>query len=373
MRILIATGLYPPEIGGPATYAHMLETNLPAQGFAVTVIPFGWVRHYPKIVRHAVYAWKLWKESKQFDVIYALDPTSVGVAAALVAKLRKKTFLIRLGGDYAWEQGRVRFGLTETLDAYLENMKKAPLQVRFLARVQTFVCSRAEKVVVPSQYLKTVVERWDIPSEHIVVIHSALYPLSVDKTKDQLKKQLEYTFPTIVSAGRMVPWKGFSALLEVIAELHKGYPNISLVLVGDGEERGMLEKKAMSLGIQKQVRFAGSVTKDTLGAIIKASDVFVLNTAYEGLSHQLLEVMDIGVPIVTTDAGGNTELIIDGVNGSLVTFDDKEALVEAIRLILDHPDTQQRMIQSARLRSKDFSKEKVLNELVGLLENIHQN
>lgn len=369
MKILIATGLYPPEIGGPATYAHMLETNLTARGFAVTVIPFGWVRHYPKVVRHAVYAWKLWTEAGHYDVVYALDPTSVGVAAALVAKLRRKPFLIRLGGDYAWEQGRVRFGLTNTLDEYVAAMKTAPLPVRFLARVQTYVCKRASTIIVPSHYLKTVVERWGIPANDIQVIYSALYPLQVEQPRDELRSQLSYTTPTIVSSGRLVPWKGFPMLLEVVAVLKEKYPELSLIVVGDGEERDILEKQAITLGIADAVRFTGPISKDALGATIKAADVFVLNTAYEGLSHQLLEVMDIGVPIVTTTAGGNTELITDGVNGSLVAFNDKEALVDAVRLILEHPDTQQRMIQAARLRSKDFSKERVLDEVVQLLKN----
>lgn len=367
MKILIATGLYPPEIGGPATYAHMLETNLPARGFEVTVIPFGWVRHYPKVARHAVYAWKLWTEAKRYDVVYALDPTSVGVAAALVAKLRRKPFLIRLGGDYAWEQGRVRFGLTNTLDEYIETMSEAPIQVRLLARVQTYVCSRAKTVVVPSQYLKKVVEQWGIESKNIRVIYSALYPLQVEQPRDELRSQLSYTTPTIVSSGRLVPWKGFSLLLEVVVALKEKYPELSLIIVGDGEEQEKLEKKAAVLGITDSVRFTGPISKAALGATIKAADVFVLNTAYEGLSHQLLEVMDIGVPIVTTTAGGNTELITNGVNGSLVAFNDKEALVDAIRLILEHADTQQRMIQAARLRSKDFSKERVLDEVVQLL------
>lgn len=369
MKILIATGLYPPEIGGPATYAHMLETNLPARGFEVTVIPFGWVRHYPKVVRHVVYTWKLWAEAKQCDVVYALDPTSVGVAAALVAKLRKKPFLIRLGGDYAWEQGRVRFGLTTTLDEYVDVMSKAPIAVRFLARVQTFVCTRARKIVVPSHYLKTVVERWGIASENIQVIYSALYPLNVEQSRDELRSQLSYTFPAIVSSGRLVPWKGFSVLLEVVAVLREKYPELSLIIVGSGEERQSLEEKAASLGISESVRFTGPISKEALGATIKAADVFVLNTAYEGLSHQLLEVMDIGVPIVTTTAGGNTELITDGINGTLVKFNDKEALVDAVRLILEHPDTQQRMIQAARLRSKDFSKERALDEVAQLLKD----
>ena len=109
-KILIATGLYPPDIGGPATYVCMLEKELPAHGIECVTVPFTHVRHLPKIVRHVVYFWKLVKEARAMDAVYAQDPVSVGVPALLVSFIFRKPFLIRLGGDYAWEQGQQRFG-----------------------------------------------------------------------------------------------------------------------------------------------------------------------------------------------------------------------------------------------------------------------
>ena len=370
MKVVIATGLYPPEIGGPATYAQLLETKLPARGFEITIVPFGWVRHYPKGIRHIVYAWKLFREATQADVIYALDSASVGLPAVFVSRLKRKPLLIRLGGDYAWEQGRVRFGYKKTLDEYIENMQEAPLFMRALARLQTYVCNRAHTVIVPSKYLKSIVTKWGINPEDIKVIYSALYPIDVSGTKEELRAQLSYTHPTIVSAGRLVPWKGFSALIEAIATLREKYPEITLVIAGDGEDKKALEKKVQELGVVNNVRLVGSISKDALGASIKGADVFVLNTAYEGLSHQLIEVMDIGTPIVTTPAGGNTELITNNIHGLLVPFNDVSALTEAISHIIEHPDTQLRLTQSARGRSKDFGEVNTLNAIEELLQSL---
>ncbi len=371
MKVALATGLYPPEIGGPATYAIMLESELPSRGVEVVTVPFGWVRHYPKVVRHFVFAWKLWKESKSADVIYALDSISVGLPALCVAKLLKKPFLIRLGGDYAWEQGRTRFGLKVTLDEYIAHMENAPWVVRQFAKLQTFVVSRAVQVIVPSQYLKSVVSKWGIPEENIKMIYSALYPLEVSGDKDTLRSQLSYSQPTIVSAARLVPWKGFRVLIDVVARLRKKYPHISLVIIGDGEERSVLEAQVAKYQLGSCVRFTGRISKEALGASIKAADVFVLNTAYEGLSHQLIEVMDLGVPIVTTKSGGNPELITDGVNGYLIDFNHSGQLEEAIVRVLNHPESRERMTQSARLRSKDFQKQIVVEEIATVLKNIH--
>lgn len=371
MNVTIATGLYPPEIGGPATYAAMLEEELPAHGFTFTMVPFGWVRRYPKVIRHVVYFWKLWRASKDTDMVYALDPTSVGLAAYYVAKFRKKPFLVRLGGDYAWEQGRMRFGVTDTLDEFLEKPESWPFMVKQIARVQKFVVSKAVRVVVPSKYLRKVVMQWGIEPKQIKVIYSALYPLEVRGTRQELREELECPYPTIVSAGRLVPWKGFAALIDVVERLRHHFPQIALVIVGDGDEKAVLEEKVARLKLAQHVWFTGSITKDALGATIKAADVFVLNTAYEGLSHQLIEVMDIGTPIVTTNAGGNPELITDGVNGFLVDFNDVEALIEAITRVLGHPESRERLVQSARGRSKEFAKEVVVKEIVALLTDIH--
>lgn len=373
MKITIATGLYPPEIGGPATYAAMLESELPARGTEVTIVPFGFVRHYPKVIRHLVYAWKLFQASKQTDIIYALDPISVGLPSSMVAFLKQKPFLVRLGGDYAWEQGRMRFGVVDTLDEFLLKKEFWPWQVKLFSLIQTYVVKKARRIIVPSEYLKSVVMKWGVDENKIQVIYSALYPLVVTTSREVLRNELSYTQPTIVSAARLVPWKGFGVLIEVVARLKEKYPNISLVIVGDGEELGRLQDQVAKLRLTDCVRFMGNLSKEALGASIKAADVFVLNTAYEGLSHQLIEVMDIGTPIVTTRAGGNSELITNGLNGYLVEFNNIDELSEAIVRILSHPESRERIVQSARIRSKQFNKEAVVHEIEMVFKELAQN
>src|SRR4051812_7117496 len=105
MRLLIATPLYPPELGGPATYAKALEDGLPAHGNQVTLVKFGTVRHLGKGVRHLAFFWHIFTALKHADMVLALDPVSVGLPALLAARLRRKPFLVKVVGDYAWEQG----------------------------------------------------------------------------------------------------------------------------------------------------------------------------------------------------------------------------------------------------------------------------
>jgi glycosyltransferase involved in cell wall biosynthesis len=367
IRVLIATGLYSPEIGGPATYTKMLEEKLCAHGVDLTILPFGTVRHLPKVVRHAVFMWKAWRLSRNLDVIYALDPVSVGVPSWIVSLVARKPFLVRLGGDYAWEQGQQRFGLDATLDEYTKSPKTAPFLVRVLAFIQSFIVKRASLVIAPSEYLKGIIATWGVDPSKIRVIYSALFPLEVNVPKAVIREQLEYKGTVITTVGRLVPWKGFSELIDVVAQLKDEMSDISLVIIGDGPLDAELKNKVAQLQLEDRVRLVGRLGKDALGAAIKGSDLFVLNTSYEGLSHQLLEVMDLGVPIVTTNVGGNPELITDGISGVLVEVGDSEGLASAIKQVAANESTQLRLTQNARIRIQDFSQDAVVAKLAELL------
>src|SRR3989344_6621979 len=136
MRLLIATPLYPPDIGGPATYAKLLNEGLPAKGIDVELIKFSEVRHLPKLIRHYVYYRRVLAVARNVDIILALDPVSVGLPAMKAARKAGKPFVVKIVGDYAWEQGVQRFGVTHTLDAFVKE-KRVPFSVRMLRRIQT--------------------------------------------------------------------------------------------------------------------------------------------------------------------------------------------------------------------------------------------
>lgn len=367
IKLLIATGLYPPDIGGPATYSKMLEEKLAAHNVTTIIVQFGSVRHLPKVIRHIVFFFILIKKARGAHIVYALDPISVGVPARLVASILRKTFLVRLGGDYAWEQGQQRFGLQETLDEYTRNPTDAKWQVRLLAHIQRSIVKSAAYVVLPSQYLKSIVVTWGISPSKIRVIYSALFPLQVAGSKSTIRQQLAYEGSVLVSSGRFVPWKGFVELIEVVAALVPLIPDISLVIIGDGPLHDVLVDKVKMCNVEDRVRLVGRLSKEALGAAIKGADIFILNTSYEGLSHQLLEVMDLSIPIVTTNIGGNPELITDGISGTLVAVGDTEELAKAIMHLVANEQSRIRLAQNARLRTLDFTQEAVVEKFATFL------
>src|SRR6185437_15672344 len=306
MKILLATPLYPPDSGGPSTYAKMLVDELPRRGIEVTLVKFGDVKHLPPGVRHVVYFFKCISNARDVDAVYALDPVSVGMPAALAAMLMSKKFLLRVPGDYAWEQGRQRFGVTEELDEF--QTKKYNPGVERLRRIQKFVARHAVKIVVPSQYMQRVVSGWVADAKKVEVIYSSVQ-LPVEYELPPALPQGKTKKFEVVTIARRVPWKGIEGLERVVAR-QEGW---HFTLLAD-----LSHKEAMGL--------------------VKMADVFALNSTYEGLSHALIEAMALGTPIVATNVGGNPELITSGQNGLLIPPKDDQALYEALKQIELNPE-----------------------------------
>jgi len=309
MKIVIATPLYPPEIGGPATYAKLLEEGLPQKGIEIELVKFSEVRHLSKLIRHYAYYRRVLKAARGADVILALDPVSTGLPAMWAAKKLGKPFVVKIVGDYAWEQGQQRFGITQTLDEFVKE-KNVPFAVRILRIIQTSVARSATRIIVPSEYLKNIVATWGtstplstgISHEKIEVIYNGIELPPV--LGEPARSEGFY----IVSSGRRVPWKGFEGVERVVAR-----------------ESGWHFFIASNLS-----------RSETLG-YVKSADVFVLNSSYEGLSHALLEALALGTPIIATKVGGNSEVITDGITGLLVPSGDDDALYEALKKVEQDP------------------------------------
>lgn len=368
LKVLIATGIYPPDIGGPATYSKLLFEELPQHEISVNVVSFGSVRRLPKIVRHMAYFGLVAYRGIKVDVVFAQDPVSVGLPALMAAKLLRKRFILKVVGDYAWEQGVLRFGIGDSLDSFSRVKRGYPFFVRLLKFVQTFVARRSEKIIVPSEYLKTVLSNWGISKKQISVIYNAFEVPDNIANRDVLRQLMQLNNKVIISVGRLVPWKGFKTLIEIMPQLVGEFPNITLFIVGSGPQEKILEDLIEHHNLQNHVRLVGQLDHETLMRYLKASDLFVLNTFYEGFSHQLLECMALEVPIVTTEVGGNPELIEHKKNGLLVPFNDKTQLRKNISSALRDTTLSNKMVKNARSKVRQFNTEAMITQLLKILK-----
>lgn len=367
--ILIATGLYPPDIGGPATHTVFLEKHASELGLILKVVTFGRVRKYPPFFRHLIYLGLIIRASRGCEYLYALDAISVGFPVRVASLITRIPYILRVPGDYAWEQGQQRFGITETLDEFRTNSLRRPLPVRILSSLQSHVARNAKRVIVPSEYLKNVVCGWGVKEERITRIYSVLKELSTEEPSLLPFSPLLDTF-IISTAARLVPWKGMRTLIDVVVRMRGDGLKVHLHIFGDGILKEELQNHASEVKARDIVTFHGAVSRDELAHGLKKSHAFVLNTSYEGLSHQLIEVMSLGVSIVTTPVGGNIELIEHERTGLLVPYDNSEALYEALVRLRQDPELRRTLTEEARKALSDFSEQRIVSELRALFVSL---
>lgn len=386
-NILICTGIYPPDIGGPATYTKLISEELKKHEHEVRVLSYsssvipapllnginsGGIRSvsrkYPPILRHFLYFLEVLKLGKNADIIYIQDPVSAGLPSALANIFLKKKLILKIVGDYAWEQGRQ---ITNLDDFYPFN-KNHPFKIKLFQKIQTWVAKRAEKIITPSFYLKNILTSgWKINPEKIKVIYNSFdisrQPTPVVEraafTTGQAadSRQPERAAFKILSVGRLVPWKGFDTLIEIM----KNMPNAELEIIGDGPEFETLRIKRQMLN----VRLLGRLSHDEVVQKMRSSDLFILNSAYEGLSHVILEAMACELPVAVSRAGGNTELVGENEErGHLFDYNNKEQIKEKINYIFNHQDEVKEKAKKAREFVADFSKDKMLEKLEEALQ-----
>lgn len=356
MRLLIATGLYPPDIGGPATYAKLFEERLPAYGIEVAVLPYAVVRHLPPIIRHLAYAWKLFGMEREADLILVQDTVSTGFPAALVSMLRGMRLIVRVPGDYAWEQGTQRFGVKDSLDDF--QLRSYGLRIWLLRALQRFVVRRAYKVIAPSMYLAGIVSGWGPRLEDIAVIYNGIKLPSGPATAARQRNH-------VVSAGRLVPWKGFGELIDVASR----HPEWQLSIYGNGPLYSELNERIQKSGTGQRITIETNTTHAGLQEVFKEASVFILNSTYEGMSHTLLEAMAEGAPVIATRVGGNTEVVKDGEDGLLIEPENTEDLERTLSSVMDDMQLRNRLGVAAAKRAKDFSIEKTVETTAALLKS----
>jgi glycosyltransferase involved in cell wall biosynthesis len=388
VRLLIISGIYPPEIGGAASYAKLLIDELPKRGIAPEVLTYGsgsekgahYVsRRWPKGLRHCVFFLAAIRHGRKADILLSAD-SSFGAAfiGAWAARLLKKKFVVRVTGDYAWEQGMQRFGVTDLMDEFSAaggpasggQKKSYGFFVELLRKCQLFSVSQAAIVIAPSVYIKRIVNSWGVPQEKIRVVYNAVELPATSISKSESRERLGLSGRVIVSAGRLVPWKGFDMLIDVVVDVQNDFKDVKLVIIGDGPEKEKLEVKRQTSGVNDYVLFTGALPKTELSYFLRAADLFVLNTAYEGLSHQIIEAMSMGVPVVTTDVGGNPEVITDNRDGILVPYNDRRALASAIRTLLKDESKRGAIGQAAQKSRPEFSKEHMIAGLVSVIHSL---
>lgn len=370
LAVLIATPLYPPDAGGPATYTKTLMDYLPGMDIDVSLAYFGNVRRLPKGIRHVAYFLRLLRQGFSSDIIFAQDPVSVGFPAAIAALVLHKKFILKIVGDYAWEQGVQRHGVADTLDVFVHTTYGFVTEL--LRKIQYFSARYAHQIIVPSEYLKTIVAAWNIEPSKIKVIYNDVAMPGMTWSRADARHHINLTDkqPSFVTAGRLVPWKGFDMLISCMKTLTAKYPDAVLFIIGDGPQYSYLRDKIHALNLEKNIYLLGKLSRDNAMKYIAASDIFLLNTAYEGFSHQLLEAFAMGMPVITTFAGGNAEIVQDEINAIVAPYNDQTAWERAIDRLYTNDTLRTRIGAEAQKSVQKFTADSMIDNTATLLRSL---
>lgn len=154
----------------------------------------------------------------------------------------------------------------------------------------------------------------------------------------------------LLQVARLDYLKDHATAVRTLARVCEREPNARLVLVGDGPERSGIEAQVRNLNLGDKVRFLG--TRQDVGRLLHGADVFLLTSVSEGIPLTVIEAMAAGLPVVATDVGGMSEVVVDGATGFLAPAKDDAALAERILRLAGDPALRGQMGTAGRARAK---------------------
>lgn len=203
---------------------------------------------------------------------------------------------------------------------------------------------RADRVFAVSESLRQVALSLGVPSGRVRVVGNGVDLerfRPIGRTQARTALGLPADAPVLVSVGGLCERKGFHRVIECLPALHaQGTPAHLLVVGGpspEGDWSDRLRAQVRDLGLAERVHFTGSVPPVELHGVLSAADIFVLATRNEGWANVFLEAMACGLPVVTTDVGGNAEVVCRPELGTVVPFGDSTALTSALATAVHHP------------------------------------
>jgi glycosyltransferase involved in cell wall biosynthesis len=335
VKVVVVSGIWPPDVGGPASHAPALAAALLDAGHEVEVVttadaspetrPYAvrWVsRAGVAPLRHLAVVLEIMRAARRADRVYA---TTMVRRAALAAALVRRPLVVKLVADEAYERAVRANRFSGTLAEF--QAARRGLRDRFLRATRTAALRRATRVVVPSTYLRDLALGWGLDPDRLAVVPNPAPALPPLPERDDARAALGLGGFTLAAAGRLTRQKALGDALHALARVD----GVSLVVAGDGPERTALERRAGDLGLGERVRFLGARPRDEVLHVFRAADAALLTSAWENLPHSVVEALAVGTPVVATAVGGVPEVVRDGENGLLVPPGDVEALAAAIR------------------------------------------
>ncbi len=312
-KILIAAGIFPPEIGGPATHTFQLLKEFTKRGLDVGVVTYSNFKKVPEIdgcfnverikrgfwgFYHFSYLFWLSLHTFNYDLIYAQDISGSGVPAIIAKLVTKRRLFIRIGGDLLWERLFLRGKIqVSALDFYRSGQYKRRLSF-WLYRA---IIMSAEKIIVTSEILvKIYRDYYKIPAQKIVLLQNPIYK---GESEDAV---LTGEARNILFAGRFINYKNIDTLIKAFNNIHSKIAPAKLILIGDGPEKSRYLFLIKNLNLSGKVDVINSVPHERLAEYIHSSHLCLAPAFTEFNPNFALECLSLGKPVLVSRENGLT-------------------------------------------------------------------
>jgi glycosyltransferase involved in cell wall biosynthesis len=363
VKLLLITGIFPPDIGGPATYVPLLAEEACNRYQSVSVVTLGnesrhtitknyeifcISRAFPKPIRILKTALVLLREARNSDAIFC---NGLYIETAIVLRLIRRRSVAKIVGDPVWEKARNSSRTSLDINDFQSSnwaKKDKLVNLIFCKAWNSF-----DILTCPSPALVELIES-RIPKKTVIYIPNGVDAPSENKPKEEC---------TLITVSRLVSWKNIQCVIEASSIL--GY---KLIIIGDGPERLMLEKLAKEKNTN--ATFMGNLSAQEVRRHLEKVSYFLQVSDYEGLSFSLLEAMACGVVPIVSGNDGNKIVVQDHVNG-VITKIDGSSIAQAIQKIQDHPGLYERLSNEAiRTVNEKFKGKSNRSKMLDLLDPI---
>jgi len=353
----VTVGIFPPDIGGPATFVPKIakyfqdELNYEIEiltlsdnknsnindDFSVKRID----RNLPIIYRWLKTIFTIYKLGKNKDLIFV---NGLGTEATIANIFLKKKIIRKIVGDPVWERAYSKAKISESFDEF--QVKNYGFSISLQKKVRSFSIKKSDIVVTPSQHLKNFILNLGFKNK-IEIINNGVF-IPEENTNIFTNDQINIT---IVS--RLVSHKNIEKIIKAISDLNS--PLINLNIIGDGPELNQLQKISLESNNKDNIIFHGKLNRDDINHIFLKSDIYIQASNYEGLPHSLLEAMSYGIPVLCTPVGECKEILGNEDRGYILDLPvSKNNIKSKISEIIGEKDIANKKGE----RGKDFINEK---------------
>lgn len=310
MKVCIITGIFEPESGGPATYAPRIAAELVRMGHTVTLVTYAprtsgtVVREYPfevirvprgnKILNRIRFFFACLFAVRASDCVYMLDWFAAGVPAMAAAVVCRKSYVVRVGGDYLWEQKYLESGESPiTLRQFYESGMHARRKYRFYAASIRQVLSRARHVICNAEEMRDLyVQYWNLDPSRVSVIFNPIPQGSVSRETESSRHEFVFW-------GRFIVMKNIPTLLRAFAQARIPRDYV-LTLIGAGPRRREVEMLIEELSVRDRVTLVPALSQEEVLSRVRGARAFVLPSWTDISPNQVHEALSIGLLSIVT-------------------------------------------------------------------------